>query len=276
VSAPTHPELWEKYEEMLRNVEDADREITADNFYFENQEAMDEGCETLWERRFSYRDLMKIKVNVGSRAFGSEYLNRPTDDETAIFKSSYFQFYEEKDLYYSDGRAMNMDIFGFFDIAIGKNDRSDYNAIVTVGRDKRTGVLYVLDAWAEKIPMHKALEVAEKKILQYRHKVFGVESVQAQYDTFRQLRDNLTKRNHYSTRLEPIIPKNRKEERIEELEPLVEAGTIRFKRSQRLLLEQLEQFPTGDHDDTCDALASAVQLAGKQRKRSYYSKPSGF
>lgn len=276
VAEPDNAGLWEELEKILRNQENDDREHDAEVFYYANKEEMDKGVKTLWQDRFPYYELIKIKVNVGSRAFGSEYLNKPTDDESAIFKSGYLQYYEDKDLFYADGRPMNLEVYGFWDIAIGKNSRSDYNAIITIGRDKRTGILYVLDAWVKKVPMHEALEVVIKKIEEYGHNAFGVETVQAQYDMYRQLRERLIKKGYYKTRVLAVNPKGRKEDRIEQLEPLVEQGVIKFKRSQRLLLEMLEQFPNHDHDDAPDALASAVELAGKQRKRTYYKKPTGM
>lgn len=275
VSEPNHPELWEKVENMLRDVDDPNRGFKAEKFYFDNKVKMDEGVRTLWEERFTYFDLINIKVNVGSKAFASEYLNKPSDEDSAIFKTDYFQYYDDKDLYYGD-RRLNLDIYSFWDIAIGKNSRSDYNAIVTVGRDRRTGVIYVLDAWAEKIPMHKALEVAEQKIRQFKPKLFGVETVQAQYDMYRQLRDRLVVKGIYTTRVLSVNPKGKKEDRIEQLEPLVEGGYLRFKKSHRLLIEMLQLFPSHDHDDLPDALASVVEMSGKQRKRTYYNKPKGF
>jgi predicted phage terminase large subunit-like protein len=275
VSEPSHPELWEKVENILRDVDDPNRGFKAEKFYFDNKAKMDEGVVTLWNERFTYFDLINLKVNVGSKAFASEYLNKPSDEDSAIFKTDYFQYYDDKDLYYGE-RKLNLDVYSFWDIAIGKNSRSDYNAIVTVGRDRRTGVIYVLDAWAEKIPMHKALEVAEQKIKQFKPKLFGVETVQAQYDMYRQLRDRLVVKGIYTTRVLSVNPKGKKEDRIEQLEPLVEGGYLRFKKSQRLLIEMLQLFPSHDHDDLPDALASVVEMSGKQRKRTYYNKPKGF
>ena len=276
VSYPERQDLWDKVEEMLREVENPNREQDVDNFYNANFEEMNRGAKTLWSDRFTYLDLIKIKSNIGSRSFASEYLNIAGDDESAIFKSSYFDYYEDKDLYYNNGQKMNMTIVGFWDLALGKNDRSDYNAIITIGIDKRSGAIYVLDAWAAKVPMHEALQVVIQKIMQYQHNVFGVETVQAQYEMLRQLREKLTKMNYYKTRTVGINPRGRKEDRIEELEPLVEQGVIKFKKNQRLLIEMLSQFPNHDHDDLPDALASAVNLGGKQRKRTYWKKPEGF
>lgn len=275
VSEPDRTDLWNKLEEILRNVEDPDREFKADQFYYENKEEMDEGARTLWNERFTYYDLMKIKINVGSKAFASEYLNKPSDDESCIFKRDYFSYYDQSMLYNSITNG-HIEVYCFWDIAIGKNSRSDYNAIVTIGRDRFTGVIYVIDAWAEKIPMHKALEVAISKIRQFKPKMFGVETVQAQYDMYRQLKERCVKEGIYFTRVLPVNPKGRKEERIEALEPLVEGGYLQFNKGHRLLLEQLELFGSHDHDDLPDALASVVEIAGKQRKRTYYKKPKGL
>lgn len=275
VSEPDHPEMWEHLENMLKDVDNPNRLDEAKEYYAQNKEMMDSGVKTLWSERFTYFELMTIKVNVGSRAFASEYLNKPSDDETCIFKPDYFMYYDDKDLW--DGnRKIHLDVYGFWDIAIGKNSRSDYNAITIIGRDNRTGVIYVLDTFAEKIPMHKALQVAMDMIIKWRPRVFGVETVQAQYDMYRQLREMLMKSGIYNTRLLAFNPKGKKEDRIEQLEPLVEGGYLRFKKSQRLLIEQLNMFPNADYDDLPDALASSVEISGKQRKRSYYNKPKGF
>lgn len=271
VSEPERLDLWIQLDEILRDTENPNREEEADMFYYSHKEEMDKGARTLWNERFTYYELMKIKVNVGSKAFASEYLNKPSDDDSCIFKKDYFIFYDEHKI-----DIRKLEIYSFWDIAIGKNKRADYNAIVTIGRDRTTGVIYVLDAWAEKIPMHKALDVAIRKIKQWNPKVFGVETVQAQYDMYRQLRERCIKEGIYSTRILPVNPRGKKEERIEALEPLVEGGYIRFNKGHRLLNEQLELFGSADNDDLPDALASAVEIAGKQRKRTFYQKPKGF
>lgn len=271
VSEPERLDLWNKLEDILRDVENNNREEEADQFYYENKEEMDKGALTLWNERFTYYELIKIKVNVGSKAFASEYLNKPSDDDSCVFKKDYFVFYDEHKI-----DINKLDIYSFWDIAIGKNSRSDYNAIVTIGRDRITGVIYILEAWAEKIPMHKALLVAVQKIKHWNPKVFGVETVQAQYDMFRQLREKCVQEGIYSTRVLAVNPKGKKEDRIDSLEPLVEGGYIRFNKGHRLLLEQMELYPSAENDDLPDSLASCVEIAGKQRKRTYYKKPRGF
>lgn len=274
VSPPERVDLWEEYERIYRDVENPNRKDEAEAFYFTNQAEMDKGVEVLWNDRMPYYKLIQEKCNVGTRAFNSEYLNLPYSDEDAIFRQENFTWYDDKDLYDDNGRMIPLDLYGFWDIAI--TGKGDYNAIVTLGRDRRTGIFYVIDAWAGKVNMHEALRICEQKILEYEHHTFGVETIQAQWSMFQQLRVNLSKRSYFKTRLKQYNPRTKKEIRIEALEPLVEAGMIRFKKQHRLLIEMLELFPQHEHDDLPDAIASCVELAGNHRKRMFQNKPQGW
>ncbi|PAW37870.1 hypothetical protein CKQ70_30490 [Bacillus toyonensis] len=138
VNAPERPELWEEYERIYRDLDNEDRKDEAEQYYFDNQEEMDKGVEVLWNDRMPYYKLIQEKVNVGTRAFNSEYLNIPYSDEDAIFKQESFTWYDDKDLYDEQGRMIPLDLYGFWDIAI--TGKGDYNAIVTLGRDRRTGI----------------------------------------------------------------------------------------------------------------------------------------
>lgn len=276
-SYPERLDMWEQFESILRDQTRDDQEGDALAYYESNKELMDEGAETLWEQRFPYHRLMMEKVAIGSRAFASEFLNVGHSEEDSIFKESLFNYFDDKDLFDKYDRPMKLSVYGFWDIAMGKNKRSDYNAIIILGRDDRTGVIYVLDVWAKKCPAHEALEVAFQKIVDYKPKVFGVETIQAQHEFFRQLQVLVNKRQVYSTKIKAVMPRGKKEERIESLEPLFENGAIRIKRNHHLLQEMLIHYPEHDHDDLPDCLASAVNLSGgTRRQRSFYRKPSGL
>ena len=276
VQEPDNMELWMHYCEILDDKTDEEREAKADAFYEENREEMDKGWKTLWSR-WTYSALMKKKSTLGTKAFNSEYMNIAYDPDSQVFNEDNIIFFDDRDLIDQWGRRIPLDIYGFWDLAVGKgNKRDDYNAVVIIGRDKLTGVMYVLDAWSAKVPAHKALAVAEQKISEWQPRLFGVETIQMQYEFYRQLQENIMKHGLYSTRLKACNPKAKKEDRIQILEPLFETGYLRLKRSQRLLLEQLLVFPQGEHDDLPDALASAVDLAGKTRQRTHYIKPEGW
>lgn len=273
---PVRPDLWESYEEILRDKSNVNRLEDAETFYATYAAEMEEGARTLWEDRFSYKFLINKKVEIGSRAFSSEYLNLPSDPDSQIFNENIIHYYNEREIEEDNqGLSRRYDIYSFWDIAIGRTKRADYNAIVTIAKDRRTGVIYVIDAWAAKVPMHKAKEVAIQKILEFRPRIFGVESVQAQYEMYRQLQKDCYEAGIYNTRIKPVQPTGKKEERIELLEPLFENGYLKLKTTQRLLKEQLEQFPNADYDDLPDALASCINMAGHSTPRTHQRKPQG-
>lgn len=276
VEPPERADLWDRFEEILRDQSNPYRLEEAEKFYEDNQAAMDEGVQTLWSKRWSYKDLMIEKASMPSRAFNSEFLNNPIDEENQIFRIDELTYYTRQDL---EEVWHRLEFFGAWDMAFGKSNRSDYNAIVILGRDKRTGQIYVVDTWAKKCPAHVALEEVVEKIKEYRPRTFAVETVQGQVDLFRQLRERLMKERVYHTKLKAVTTNRshgKKEERIEQMEPLIFNGALIFSRNHRLLLEQLEQFPNADHDDLPDALQMALDLCSLTTKRGWHKKPQGL
>lgn len=276
ISEPVNQEYWDTVDKMLRDVGNPNRLNDAKEYYQKHKSVMDEGVEVLWGSRFSYFDLMVKKVEIGSRAFASEYLNLPSDDESCIFKESYLNHYTDNDLFDKYGKRIPMDIVGFYDIAMGKNSRSDYNSIHIIGRDRRTGAIYVLESWNKKCPPSEAVQMVLKLIEQYKPRVFGVETVNAQFEIYRQIQSQVIQRGYYWTRIKAVNPTGRKEVRIEMLEPLFEAGVIRTRQTHRLLHEMLLQYPNHNHDDAIDCLASAIDLLRVNKKKGYYYKPEGL
>ncbi|AUM67400.1 hypothetical protein C0R09_18690 [Brevibacillus laterosporus] len=273
IEEPERTDLWEQCRAIYLNAENPDRAALAEEFYLANKSEMDLGARVLWPDVQPLWKLMTWKWDNGSKAFSTEYQNQPIDEESQIFVPDKFRYYDASDLV-----DTSLDYYAFWDMAFGKSNRSDYNAIVTIGRDRRTGVMYVIEAWAKKCPAHIALGEAVEIIKRYGHRVFGVETVGAQHDLYRQLQERLAKERVYGTRLKPIVTRKKKEERIEALEPLVENGFLRFNRDHRLLSEQLEHFPGATHDDLPDALAGAVDIAGGTRRKArvFYTKPNGL
>lgn len=270
IEEPDRADLWEKCRAVFLDTDTPkeERALRAEQYYEENFDEMNKGAKVLWSDVQPLWKLMKWKWTEGSKAFNTEYQNTPLDEESQIFVPANFAIFNESDLLRDDGRPLNLSYYAFWDIATGRTSRSDYNAIVTVARNNRTGVIYTIDAWAKRCSSHEALNIAVEKIRAYEHRMFAVETIGAGHDMHRQLREKLAVEGLLSkTRLKPISHHvAKKEKRIESLEPLAESGFLRFMNNQRLLFEQLEQFPTGTYDDLPDALAGAVDLSGGARR----------
>jgi predicted phage terminase large subunit-like protein len=272
IREPDNPKLWDEYCEIYARCEDM---AEADEFYERNREQLESGIVLAWPWRWTYRALMHEKVNMGTRAYNSEFRNLAFSEDEQFFFPENFAYYRylyengRRYIVYEDLRIPvdELTISGAWDIAQGKNARSCYNAVITVGRHEKTGHVFVLDEYASKEPPHVYLDVIVAKIREFGHHVFSVETINAQHEFYRQLQERLRREGIYKTRLNDVKShKSSKEERIESLEPLCHNKTLVFNRSHTILLDQMAQYPHGDYVDSIDALQLAVEHVARPKR----------
>lgn len=279
ISEPSNPQLWEKYCEVYARSEDMDE---PNAFYNENKEALEEGVELAWSWRWTYRALMHEKVNMGTRAYNSEFRNLAfSEDEQFFFPEKYAKYhftYEygvpvvnyEGEQYH----LANMTIVGAWDIAMGKSKRSDYNSIIVVGKHERSGLMFVLDEYATKEQPHVFLDVVIQKIEQWRISTFSVETINAYHEFYRQLQEKARAVGLNHCRINDIKShKSSKEQRIESLEPIFHNKTLVLNERHTILLDQLAQYPFSDYDDSADCLTMCVDNISRPLAR-VVQKPS--
>jgi predicted phage terminase large subunit-like protein len=271
-SEPDNPAAWDAYCELYARSEDI---VEVDAYYEEHREELEAGVVLAWPWRWTYRALMHEKVNMGTRAYNSEFRNLAFSEDEQFFFPDNFGYYRYE---YVDGRRFvvyedmripfeDLTISGAWDIAQGKNARSCYNAVLTVGRYEKTGHIFVLDEYASKEQPHVYIDLITGKITEMRHHVFSVETINAQHEFYRQLQEALRKKGVTRTRLNDIKShKSSKEERMESLEPLCHNKTLVFNRSHTMLLDQMAQYPHGDYVDSIDALQLAVENVARAKK----------
>ena len=88
----------------------------------------------------------------------------------------------------------------------------------------------------------------------------GFENIAFQ-EVMKQWIDDLSRENRIYLPCVGISQKKDKVQRITRLSPLVENGTILFRRDQTELIEEVIHLPKADHDDGPDALEMAIGLA---------------
>lgn len=272
ISEPANPKLWDEYCEIYARCEEI---AEADEFYEANRGGLEEGVVLAWPWRWTYRALMHEKVNMGTRAYNSEFRNLAFSEDEQFFFPDNFGYYRfeyeggRRYIRYEDLRIPieDLTISGAWDIAQGKNARSCYNAVLTVGRHEKSGYIFVLDEYASKEQPHVYIDLITGKIRDLKHNVFSVETINAQHEFYRQLQERLRKEGLNRTRLNDIKShKSAKEERMESLEPLCHNKTLIFNRSHTMLLDQMAQYPHGDYVDSIDALQLAVENVAKAKK----------
>ena len=151
-------------------------------------------------------------------------------------------------------------------------DVGDYSAYVRYGWDPRTDVEYV-EADLRRRTTDVIVDEGVEHVREFKPEGFAVEVNQFQellwVDFLR-----AGKAAQVGLPMHTVVNMVNKEVRIRRLGPRLAQRSLRFKSRSPgtdLLIQQLRDFPTGEHDDGPDALEQAQRLAidiwnGKQRK----------
>jgi predicted phage terminase large subunit-like protein len=255
IAWPHNMELWDKWEEILRN-NDQDGEALANAFYMLHQLEMEAGAVVSWLAR-PLLTLMLIRARDGHSTFDAEYQNDPVSGEDAPFTGC---------INFWVNRLNEWLFYGSCDPSLGKAGASrDPSALLVGGFNRHTGILDVVEARIRKrVPDRIISDIIELQ-REYACLVWAIETVQ--FQEF--LRTELVKRSAIAGVPVParaVQPHTDKLLRIESLQPHMANGLIRLHPSQNTLIDQLRHFPKADHDDGPDALhmlwALAVSGAG--------------
>lgn len=273
ISWASNQGLWDEWEKIYTNLFDENHQENARTFYEAHEEEMLEGTSVLWDEKFTYYDLMEMRVSEGTASFNSEMQNDPIDPDNADFNEEWLDYYEA-DL--MDFSKPNFLIVGANDPSLGKNKKSDTSSIIDIALDLNTGYMYVAGASVEKRKPDAIIDdVIEthrryKRDLKKGYYKFGVETVQFQYFFKEVMAQKALEAGEYIP-IEEIQSIANKELRIRSLQPFVKNKWIKFRRDQKELIKQLTEFPMGVHDDAPDGLQMAVSLA--QTVRATAAKP---
>ena len=261
--------LWDEWEKIYTYLDNEQHEADALAFYKEHEAEMLKGTEVLWKEKNSYYDLMVIKITDGDASFNSELQNEPINPDDCLFNEEWFDYYNEHEVDFSN---RDFDLYGAVDPSLGKSKKSDYSAIITLAKHRKTGYMYVIDADIERRhPDRITKDILEKEVWLRKtygrgYLKFGCETVQFQWF----LKEEIAKASAAAglhLPIEEIQSTGDKTLRVESMQPDIKNKYIKFNQRHKLLLEQLKQFPMGSHDDGPDALEMARTIAKKKAKR---------
>lgn len=279
ISPSENAQLWSDYLHLYQTEEDWE---IVEQFYRENEAEMEAGVKLAWPARWTYRELMHVKSNIGARSFASEYMNESFAEDEQLFKVDSYEYYRKTfdnstpTIVYNDKYipVHSLTITGAWDVAMAASNRSALNAFVTIGRDEKTGLVYILDVYATREVPSVFMEKILDRIHEYRHNKIVVEGIGAYADFARQLMERTRQERLYSSRIETVKSHGRKskEQRIEQLEPMFANKSLILNANHDVLIEQLRQYPQG-LVDAIDALQIAMQSGGKKKAR-IMDKPS--
>jgi predicted phage terminase large subunit-like protein len=258
---PDRLELWEAWEQIYADAENADAQPLARAFYDAHQPQMDAGAELLWPDEEDLYTLMCMRAESGRAAFEREKQGSPLNPESCEWPESYFAH----ELWFTDWpRDAQVRVIAL-DPSKGQDARrGDYSAFVLLAVD-RGGVCYV-EADLGRRPTPQLVADGVELCRRFRPHAVGIETNQFQELLGEQFAAELRQAGLYD--VQPFLLDNQinKRVRIRRLGPLLAARRLRFlsnSPSTRMLVNQLKDFPAGDFDDGPDALEMAVRLASE-------------
>jgi predicted phage terminase large subunit-like protein len=258
---PDDMALWQEWEAIYVNVEDADRRQRARAFYQERRPAMDQGVDLLWPEEEDLYTLMCMRVEGGKVAFEREKQGSPANPDLYEWPDSYFESGIWFDAWPSELRVRTIAL----DPSKGRDDRlGDYSAFALLGVDP-AGLLYV-EADLARRPTTQMVADGTEWVRTFRPDAFGIEANQYQELLGDQFAAEFRRQDLFSAAPWSIENRVNKQVRIRRLGPYLAQRRLRFKShspATALLVEQLREFPVGAHDDGPDALEMAIRLAGE-------------
>lgn len=259
ISWPKNMKLWDKWEEFYNDVLNPERLDDARAFFSRNQAAMILGADVLWPESEDLYDLMCLRATIGSLAFDAEKQGKPTSVNANEWPDSYF----DHDSFWFESWPKTQVRVQALDPSKGANDKADYQALCSLGLGN-DGVLYV-EADLQRRDISKLTADCVDSYQQFGPAAFGVEANGFQELLSGELEREANARN-LTLPLFAIHNTINKKVRIRSLTPFLKQRRIRFRANNHgtaLLVDQLREFPTGEHDDGPDSLEMAIRLLMK-------------
>jgi predicted phage terminase large subunit-like protein len=187
----------------------------------------------------------KRKQEVGIYAWQSQYQNDPGLEEGAIFKAEWIQHFDQ------EPQLNRLEIVQGVDLAISEKSTADYFVIATVGFERQTGSIYLLDLFRD----HITFLEQQNKIQEYARK-WNPQSIAIEENAYQKAMIQVLDPTYL-----PVVGIKQTRDKImrmQALTPHFENRKVWIRLGMEDFETELLQFPRGDHDDTLDAFEMAV------------------
>lgn len=211
--------------------------------------------EPLWKDRFNLAALLDIKNTIGPYDWQSLYQGRPIATEIQEFKPQWFREADEMQV-----SMMNCRRFLTIDTALSKRAQADYTGFCdnSVNREN----FWHLRAWRNKLSPEELVDAIFTLHRSNEYEAIGIEKTTYTDGLKPYLDAEQRKRKIFLPLVELKHNQTSKEIRIRGLIPRYASKSVfHVKGTCDALIEEMQQFPVGIHDDVLDAVAYQLQLA---------------
>jgi predicted phage terminase large subunit-like protein len=211
----------------------------------------------VWKEKWDRPELKRRKLRIGEMEYARGFRLVALSGEFATVRPEFVTYWDAP----PDLGALR--VFQAFDVSSG--EAADYFAAVTVGVDPATRIIYVLDAWHDKLTFLGRAGAVARERKRWHPNAQGIED-----EAMKSLRQFLDEATLLDTI--PLRPTLSKAVRLMGVTPYMERNQVAFNPAlhpDRIvnaeetgdLVTELTEFPLGAHDDLVDAYVHAINLA---------------
>lgn len=227
-----------------------------------------EDGEIIFPELISPEALMLKRKILGPYKFSCLQMNNPRDEDVQDLNTADIQVAALRDdhvlLYNDKGEVIDkwfldqLDITVTVDPAPAETTESDRNAIVTCGISPRNQVI-VLDVFAKRCKPYTVIEHLLWLYLRFQPRVYGIEGV-AYQKVLKYVLEREAERVGIYLRIKELKAPGKHKQHVRGLQPIMTLKRLFVCGAQPLLMQELDDYPLGEHDDTADALGLQPQL----------------
>lgn len=248
-------DMWDKWGDYLKeDIKSGDKKLSlSETYYKKNKKKMMVGAKVLWKQHRPYKFLMYQFYTEGAASFFKEIQNEPKDVQSDYFSPISVTMPDIKKLV----RFLSIDP------SLGKITPS---AIVCFGFDIHgSKSCYVFDQSTEKRGADAIIVKVIELLKKYDIHRYVVETIQFQ-DLFKDVLQTAIKKAGIQAIPIPFRSGEKKESRIEAMQPLINSGKIVFTQNVvgTELWSELNGYPHTRYLDAMDALSMGISFIKEQ------------
>ena len=226
-------------------------------------------------QRLSPQFLKDQREDLGAYLYSCQYLDSPTDDETAEFKKSWFKDYIEEEI-----SRLSLNTFITIDPAVSKKEEANFTGIIVNSVDIQNNWFFRKMEKSKIDPPQMIEKIFELNRL-WRPLKIGIEKEKYTLVLKPFLDAEMKRRNDFPPVVEMTLKESNKEMRIKGLIPRYERGQIYHNKEDNGkfdLEDEAMRFPRGKNDDLLDSASMQSEITmipGADVKPDYQQKKRG-
>ena len=261
---------WSKVDLTAQVLNDQAKDSRADKWELIEFPALLPSGKPTWPEMWKEQDLLAVKAALPISKWNAQWQQTPTAEEGAIFKREWWQMYNGETI-----PALDY-VIQSYDPAYTKKETADFSAITTWGvfrPDEETEALILIDSKKGRWDFPELKKVAYELYKYWNPDCVLIEAKASGLPLSQELRRTGIPVVNYS-------PGGRnsgtdKISRANSVAPVFEAGMVWAPDEPwaEEVVEEMAEFPYGDHDDLVD---SAVQAVMRFRQGNFLNLPSDY